>query len=195
MLVEITDSAGEPTDRLKFISREYSAGRTVFSFYPYRTGSYTIDIRKTDYAEGAVEHRRFALDVVDGLPAVPETSGLTAGEAPAEMAESPEAGAEPEGRKYTSGNLLDAAERLADAGDCSAAAGLLENSIDQLDWSEQDAALFILAGYYENCPEIRDERRAAEVYSRIVDYYPVSIYWEDSKDRKIYLERNFIHIR
>ncbi|HAK44641.1 MAG TPA: hypothetical protein DCO79_01800 [Spirochaeta sp.] len=218
ILESFTDAGGAPTDRLKYTGREYIGGRTIFSFYPYSTGEFLIHLRKTDYSAGIIENRTIMLTVVEKKPDGNDAEIVESVEAPAEapdpvQAEPQVVTASPEETvaelqdddsqavenlpvDYNTGReAVEAAAVLAQEGDCRAAADLLEKSLENALLPGLDEILFILAGYYEHCLDIRDERTAVKYYKVIIDLYPVSIYWAESRARMKYLERNYIYIR
>ena len=231
MLESYTDASGEVTENLRYSGRDYIAGNTVFSFYPYAAGEYIIYIRKTDYTAASVERRLIRLSVIEGFEAnnngedkvesqpdpaaeavvIQETAETQVSthvlhaETETDLAAEPDIVTEvvedinaAEEAAYvfsSSAEAIEAAERLSEAGGCAAAAGILEDYIESHSGDELDKPLLILAGYYEDCAEIRDERRAVEFYRQIVDYYPISIYYNDARERIRYLERQYIYIR
>ncbi len=204
-----TDENGKKTSHLKYSGREYIGENTVFSFFAYKAGVYNIKIIKNDYSDGSVERQLLRVEVVDTLhntaeadpaPAVKQNEGrpVTLPEMKTEAAKvetETVSGKDILGEIFSSKELRTASERLAAAGDCAGAAELIRYGIEKLSWDELDYFYFTLAFLYENCTEIRDERAAAEYYKKIVDSYPISNYWLTAKDKLIYLERNFIHIR
>ena len=194
---------GSAADGLRFNGREYAGGRTLFSLYPLRTDIYVAHFGRTDYSSGKHEGRVLRLKVTEERPsspgddppgedAVPETEAAPEAAPAVIQAEPDQAQAE----DALSPNALAArAEKFAAAGQCRMAAELLEDGLEEVSWMEQDLILFRLAEIYQDCGGVRDERKAADIYRRIVDYYPVSIYWTLSRERIAYLERYFIHIR
>ncbi len=205
-----TDENGKKTNHLKYSGREYIGEKTVFSFFAYKAGVYNIQIIKNDYADGSMERQILRVEVVDAsrkpveadpAPVVKQNEGQPVilpemrTEAAEVETENIISKAEILGDNFTGKDLREASERLAAAGDCAGAAELIRYGIEKLLWDELDYFYFTLAYLYENCAEIRDERIAAEYYKKIVDSYPISNYWVSAKDKLIYLERNFIHIR
>ena len=207
MLESYTDDSGRVTEDLRYSGRDYIGGKTVFSFYPYNAGDYLIHIRKTDYSAGSVDRRTIMLEVIElppgqtvqepeaAEPAVAEKAGGTIPPAETTAAVEPAPAPEDAAVYTTAAEAVEAANRLEQAGDCAGAAGILEDFILSSGADGLDEALFILAGYYEKCTAVRDERKAVSYYRQIVDYYPVSIYWEGSRERIRYLERQYIYIR
>lgn len=224
LLEGYTDAGGEQTSRVRYSGRQYLDGQTVFSFYPYRTGSYVINLRKNDYSTGTIQRIRLSLEIVDMLPEQDEDAEI----APALLPDNDSEAAPAAVHAYTAENsgtaeqgntqppgedkppagapdsvmadlsaedAVAAAERLEGAGDCRGAAELLSESLGKMNGTGLDELYFKLAELYETCPGIRDERTAAEIYRKIVDDYPVSTYWMKAKERVKYLERNFLYIR
>ena len=211
MLDGYSDPSGEVTANLRYSGREYIGGNTVFSFYPYKPGDYLINIRKTDYEAGIVERRMIELSVVQGLQQEPEEAVSVVEEEEPTAAEN-EQQAEQELLVHdaadvaakmevlpqvynTAAEAAKIASGLETAGACSDAAEVLEKYLENPGLKDVDMVLYMLAGYYENCPEIRDERRAVSYYRQIVDYYPISNYWTKARERCLYLERQYIYIR
>ncbi len=186
---------GNETDNLKYSGREYLDGVTVFTFFPYQTGTYIIQLRKPDYSNGTTVRAVINLEV-KANPANGSVTEPTAEENISEIvSEEPVLVVGEKQEILNAAELEIAAEKLRKAGGCREAAELILDTMDIIEWTELDSVYFMLAGLYENCPGIRDERAAAGYYRKIVDYYPVSVYWMDAKERIAYLERNFLYIR
>lgn len=64
-----------------------------------------------------------------------------------------------------------------------------ETGVGPFDW-----VLFRLAQTYEDEPD-RDLRRSRELYATIVGEFPLSRYWDASRERIEYLDRHFFIIR
>lgn len=187
----------ENAEMLKYKGREYLNGNTYFSFYPIKTGSYTILLRRTDFAAAKIERKRINLDVFSSIEEASEEDESVNIEKPiVETSERlPEQEEPPAPLPLDTTGLKEAAAGLEAAGDCRGAADLIRKNIAGVDWAEKDYFYFVLGRLYESCSRIRDERLAADYYQKVIDLYPVSIYWIESRERIAYLERNFIYIR
>ena len=58
-----------------------------------------------------------------------------------------------------------------------------------------DHLLYTLAGMHESLGEVRNYRAAVKYYNEIISMYPLSKYWEESKQRRNYIERHFLLVR
>jgi hypothetical protein len=73
---------------------------------------------------------------------------------------------------------------------------LLHSAVDEFqDLQGADALLFELAELYQQAGEYRDFEAAMRYYGRVVDEYPLSPLWDESRSRRIYLERHFLLVR
>ena len=55
--------------------------------------------------------------------------------------------------------------------------------------SKRDDALFLQAQLYETQSEIKDIKKAINIYNTIINNYPTSKHWDNSNKRVIYLNR------
>ncbi len=93
-------------------------------------------------------------------------------------------------------DALSVAELVARRGDARGAISLLEAyQGEETRELELDEVWFRMAGLLEREEEARDLRRAVELYERIVDEYPLSVYYEPSRQRVEYLKRHFFLVR
>jgi hypothetical protein len=197
------------TDGIRFNGREYQSGETIFYFYPFSENIFIIKFRFVDYSS-ETSRSKIIRAVVGALETEGKAAGLQeeAGDSDAspmtgdaESAGTGESVLEPEAKMAVPfipedvEGLIHYTEGLIADGKCREVAGILEDKIEQVNWMEQDRLYFALAELYQNCDSVRDERQAIVYYKHIVDYYPVSNYWEISKERINYLERYFIDIR
>lgn len=51
-----------------------------------------------------------------------------------------------------------------------------------------------LGRFYENSPKYRDERKALEYYSRLVEECPASVYWDEANRQSRFLQRHYFRI-
>ena len=58
-----------------------------------------------------------------------------------------------------------------------------------------DALLFRLGELYQEPGTERDIERAIDYYTEIIELHPLSRYWEESRRRRVYLERHFLLLR
>lgn len=58
-----------------------------------------------------------------------------------------------------------------------------------------DRIFFLLGEIYEQDSHIRNEIISATYYKKLIDGYPASIYWDESRDRYRFLKRRYIDIR
>lgn len=72
---------------------------------------------------------------------------------------------------------------------------LLQRGLELTEGRERDALLFRLARLYETDAELRNLRSSLTHYRQIVHSYPLSRYWEPSRERIEYLERHFFYLR
>jgi hypothetical protein len=195
------NGTGSAEGKIRFIGREYYDGKTIFSFYPYETASFIITFRRTDYSAATVETRTAVVSVLPlneytaETEASPGTETALGAEPDNGVPTEDEPAAEEVFIYDNAAELLSYTDGLKVSGRCAEAVNLLEEGLENLPWTEHDHLYFELAGLYEKCPWKRDERVAVRYYRQIVDYYPVSIYWQRAKERITYLERYFIHIR
>ncbi|MDC7225824.1 MAG: hypothetical protein PQJ61_03555 [Spirochaetales bacterium] len=207
---DYSDAEGSPAIDLRYSGREYIGGNTFFTFYPFSEGRYLIKLRKNNYTSGVTERQVIEVDVKtsslvedvfnDATGDNPESeievefeaaSDVKAG--PEMIIEAPEAAeaAEPIETAIDIAVAADAEETAS----CMDKVEQLEELLEAGSGNAADELLFELAGIYETCPEIRDERKAVEYYKIIVDNYPISNYWAEAKAKIIYLERTYIYIR
>ncbi len=59
----------------------------------------------------------------------------------------------------------------------------------------EDSLLFTLGDLYQNKTSIRDERKAAYFYKKLVDNYPASIYWDAARKEYMFIKRRYIDVR
>ncbi len=60
---------------------------------------------------------------------------------------------------------------------------------------EQDRLLLFLGRLFDLKSPLRDERAALGYYSRLVEQFPGSLYWEEANRRARYIQRHFFQIR
>lgn len=88
------------------------------------------------------------------------------------------------------------AELLYNASYYAPASYVLENLIrDMAPVSSNDYYYFLLGKIYEKDSIIRNEQISAKYYKTLIDSYPASLYWEESRDRYRFLKRRYIDIR
>ena len=61
--------------------------------------------------------------------------------------------------------------------------------------SQLDAGLYLEGQIYEAKSEIQNIRRAISAYKKVIDQYPLSPFWQPSKNRETYLNRFYFDIR
>jgi hypothetical protein len=64
-----------------------------------------------------------------------------------------------------------------------------------LPYWEQDRLLLFLGRLYDLESPLRDEKAALDYYTRLVEQYPGSLYWEEANRRARYIRRHFFQIR
>ena len=91
-------------------------------------------------------------------------------------------------------DFLPRIETLFERGDVMEARTLLEDALEQLNYSSAEL-LFRLAQLLEEPGDHRDLRRSRELYQRVRDEFPFSVYRERSRARIEFLDRHFFLIR
>jgi hypothetical protein len=92
--------------------------------------------------------------------------------------------------------VLEIAANLEKEGFGEEAAGVYEKFLMEHPrfWGN-DEVCYNLGRLFETSLDFRDEKKALVYYTRIVDEYPASIFWEKANDRIRYLKRHFLNIR
>lgn len=60
---------------------------------------------------------------------------------------------------------------------------------------DADWVYFTLANLYETSEKLKDYRKSVTHYRKVADDFPMSLYWNDAKNRILYIERHFFNIR
>lgn len=93
-------------------------------------------------------------------------------------------------------SLFNAAARFYNSEDYHALAlvlGQLQGR--ELPFWEQDRLLLFLGRLHDLGSPLRDEKAALDYYTRLVDQYPGSLYWDEANRRARYIRRHFFQIR
>ncbi len=196
-------------DKIRYNGRDFLNDNTVFSFFCYRECVAELEFSLSDYRADSVEKALVSITVVDNVQSIDpaETKAEIADAAetadtqinisnedftPAIRAEQPQiAPVIPENTK----DLLEYCKTMAEDGNPEAAVELIESRMPDFDFLELDSVYFFLAKQYESVSGLRDIRKSIDYYKKIVDEFPISLYWEDSRERINYLERRYIYIR
>jgi tetratricopeptide (TPR) repeat protein len=93
-------------------------------------------------------------------------------------------------------DLVLASEKASAWGLVSQAIRMLEHALaSQRGFDTDDEAYYLLARLYEQDTPLRNARKALELYTVIVEDMRRSRRWEAARERKLYLERHFFHVR
>lgn len=99
-------------------------------------------------------------------------------------------------RRLPSEQLVGAAEHASAWGMVAQAIRMLEHALSvQRGFDTDDQAYYLLARLYELDSPMRNARRALELYTVIFEDMRRSRLWEAARERKLYLERHFFHLR
>ncbi len=91
---------------------------------------------------------------------------------------------------------VNAGKLLVKKGRAAEGVSLLEKIVSEAhDLRKMDEILYILGYSFQNTGSIRDERKAAGYYKRIIDEYPASIYWDSAKREYLVIKRMYIDVR
>jgi len=91
---------------------------------------------------------------------------------------------------------VNAGKLLVKEGHPAEGIGLLEKIVSEAPGFENmDEILYILGYSFQNTGSIRDERKAAGYYKRLIDEYPASIYWDSAKREYLIIKRMYIDVR
>jgi hypothetical protein len=92
--------------------------------------------------------------------------------------------------------LVRAAEKASEWDMVAHAIHMLEHAVSvQRGFDTNDKAYYLLAQLYEHDSPLRNARRALELYTVIFEDMRRSRLWEAARERKLYLERHFFHLR
>ncbi len=91
---------------------------------------------------------------------------------------------------------VNAGKLLVKKGCAAEGVSLLEKIVSEAhDLKKMDEILYILGYSFQNTGSIRDERKAAGYYKRLIDEYPASIYWDSAKREYLVIKRMYIDVR
>lgn len=92
--------------------------------------------------------------------------------------------------------VLETAENLEKEGFAAEAAGVYEKFLlEHPRFWGNDEVCYKLGRLFETSLDFRDEKKALVYYSKIIDEYPASIFWEKADERIRYLKRHFLNVR
>jgi len=207
------------------LERSLQPGMTVFTFLVPREGSGELVFQRQDLTdrvlylktviyrgENPPEAGTEKSEVVEGLSEIPtgEKENPAGERAVADVGASPPVA---EGLDRTGGGARETAplseESSVDTDTLFNAAVQLYNSQDyhalarvlgqlqsrDLSFWEQDRLLLFLGRLHDLGSPLRDEKAALGYYTRLVEEYPGSLYWEEANRRARYIRRHFFQIR
>ncbi len=197
--------SGKDEDAVRYNGRDFLNDNTVFSFFCYRECIAELSFSLTDYRADSIKRAQVLLNAVrsekaDSSVASAESSETEAAEKNGNSSnnQAPELSIQAEAPQVIPENtedLLEYCKAKAADGNPEEAVELIESKMPDFDLLELDSVYYFLAQQYESVSGLRDIKKSISYYKKIVDEFPISLYWEDSRERINYLERRYIYIR
>ena len=184
---------GSDPEGIRFIRRTVPGGYTEFTLSAPENGTYYLNFLYNNILDGRAERAVLTLR----LGMTPETEAALWVEEPEEPEEKADIPPTPE-EVVALGfyEALSEADEAVKAGDTGRALEILHLCARVFQDSRNlDRVYFAIASIYEHIGPSRDINRAIFYYRKIIDTFPASIFYNRSRDRIVYLERNFIRIR